>query len=527
MRLFTLLSIVFFCPFSYTFAQYGYYNDISRFAYSFDGGSARIQALGNAQTSLGGDISSISGNPAGLGFFNKSVFSFGYESNKINSNSAWISGKSSGNDYDKIRLTKSSNQLNNIAIVFQTKKNNVNNDYYLCYDCPRISFGLSYTKMKDFGSSIRYSGFNNNNSIIDYFISEAQDVPLTQLSNSSPIQGIGILQEAYDHYLLNPVSNLNSTYYSFVGGYPLQDETIETSGNISQFSFSTGINIKDKFYLGGGLNIYSFKYARDRYYSETEFEILAENQWEREGILDYLYLNDFIKINGAGVSTSVGIIFKPINQLNIGISYNSKTNMILNEEGYSELETNYFDYYFEPEDTILQKTISSTAKNISKYKIITPSKFSIGSSFFYKKFGFITADIDLINYSSGKIQSYDFDAFYDNREITEIYKSLTINYRLGIEGRYNNFYIRLGYNFLNDAHNNAYQQINTIENSRIKKSVGIGYLNNNFSIDITYMSSGYAENLRPYSYNGKEPVIQSDIVINSILISLGLNFNNR
>ena len=523
MRLFTLLSIVFFCPFSYTFAQYGYYNDISRFAYSFDGGSARIQALGNAQTSLGGDISSISGNPAGLGFFNKSVFSFGYEFNKINSNSEWISGRSTGNDYDKIRLKKSSNQLNNIAIVFQPKKN----DYYTCYECPRISFGFSYITKKDFGSSIRYNGFNNNNSIIDYFINEAQDVPLAQLSNTSPIQGIGILQEAYDHYLLNPVSNLNNTYYSFVGGYPLQDETIETSGNISQFSFSTGINIKDKIYLGGGLNIYSFRYMRDRYYSESEFEILVENQWESEGILDYLYLNDFLKISGAGVSTSVGIIFKPINQLNIGISYSSKTFMNLNEEGYSELETNYFNYYFEPEDTTLQKTISATAKNISKYKIITPSKLSIGSSFFYKKFGFITADIDLINYSSGRIQSYDFDPFYDNREITEIYKSLAINYRLGIEGRYNDFYIRLGYNFLNDSHNNAYQQINTIDNSRVKKSIGIGYSNKSFSIDITYVSSGYIEKLRPYSYIGEEPIIQADIDRDSILLSLGLNFNNR
>jgi hypothetical protein len=38
------------------------------------GGSARIQALGGAQTSLGGDYSSSFSNPAGLGMFNRSEF---------------------------------------------------------------------------------------------------------------------------------------------------------------------------------------------------------------------------------------------------------------------------------------------------------------------------------------------------------------------------------------------------------------------------------------------------------------------
>ena len=38
------------------------------------GGSARIQALGGTQVSLGGDYSSAFSNPAGLGMYNKSEF---------------------------------------------------------------------------------------------------------------------------------------------------------------------------------------------------------------------------------------------------------------------------------------------------------------------------------------------------------------------------------------------------------------------------------------------------------------------
>src|SRR5690606_21811866 len=39
-------------------------------------GTARIQGIGGAQVSLGGDLSSALSNPAGLGFYNRSEFSF-------------------------------------------------------------------------------------------------------------------------------------------------------------------------------------------------------------------------------------------------------------------------------------------------------------------------------------------------------------------------------------------------------------------------------------------------------------------
>src|SRR5690606_28286059 len=57
-------------------AQAQYINDVLRISQADYGSTARFKALGNAQTSLGGDLSSLGGNPAGLGFFNQSDFSF-------------------------------------------------------------------------------------------------------------------------------------------------------------------------------------------------------------------------------------------------------------------------------------------------------------------------------------------------------------------------------------------------------------------------------------------------------------------
>jgi hypothetical protein len=39
-------------------------------------GTARFQALGGNHSALGADVSSASGNPAGLGFYTRSEFSF-------------------------------------------------------------------------------------------------------------------------------------------------------------------------------------------------------------------------------------------------------------------------------------------------------------------------------------------------------------------------------------------------------------------------------------------------------------------
>ena len=38
-------------------------------------GTARLMGIGGTKTALGGDIGTISGNPAGLGFYNSSEFS--------------------------------------------------------------------------------------------------------------------------------------------------------------------------------------------------------------------------------------------------------------------------------------------------------------------------------------------------------------------------------------------------------------------------------------------------------------------
>ena len=81
MRLF--ISIFYLSIFTSTsvLAQSGYFEDALRFSKTIPTGTARIVGIGGTQWSLGGDISNIAGNPAGLGFYRSSEasLSLGYE----------------------------------------------------------------------------------------------------------------------------------------------------------------------------------------------------------------------------------------------------------------------------------------------------------------------------------------------------------------------------------------------------------------------------------------------------------------
>ncbi len=74
-----ILFIAITLPFAYLLPAQDFVDNALLFSRTQPGGSARIQALGGTQISLGGDYSSALSNPAGLGMYNKSEVTFSME----------------------------------------------------------------------------------------------------------------------------------------------------------------------------------------------------------------------------------------------------------------------------------------------------------------------------------------------------------------------------------------------------------------------------------------------------------------
>ncbi len=106
-------------------------------------GTARFKAMGGVNTALGGDISSISGNPAGLGFYGQSdaSISLNYLNNE---NKATYFGNS-------VNQTKGKLGLENIGVVIHYPTHN-NTDF----GWQNFNVGLSIDKQNNFNDNLKY-----------------------------------------------------------------------------------------------------------------------------------------------------------------------------------------------------------------------------------------------------------------------------------------------------------------------------------------------------------------------------------
>src|SRR4051794_8243148 len=111
MKIKYLLSVIAIVAFTTdSFAQYS--QDAIRFSTFQTGSTSRIKGIGNAGTAIGGDLSSISGNPAGLGFFTHSELSITPEFDGSKIKSVYL-----GDANNTYRDSKSNLNFNNASVV--------------------------------------------------------------------------------------------------------------------------------------------------------------------------------------------------------------------------------------------------------------------------------------------------------------------------------------------------------------------------------------------------------------------------
>src|SRR5690606_2153397 len=122
------------------------------FSQQTNGGAARVKGLGDAKTGLGGDISSITGKPAGLGLFGQSDLSV-----TRNYTHAANTGSSFGNSSSK---NKGKFGIDHAGVVFHFPKNEGYHGWQ------NFNVGISYESTNQFSNNVRYEGLNPNNTIV-------------------------------------------------------------------------------------------------------------------------------------------------------------------------------------------------------------------------------------------------------------------------------------------------------------------------------------------------------------------------
>ena len=466
-----------------------YIDNALRFSQNFYSGSARFSGMSGAFGSLGGDFSSLSINPAGLGVFSTSEFTYsqGINYNKISSN--YLGNKTYDTDYNL--------NVNNIGLVSSFKLNDTDTRFV------NINLGIGYNNLNDFNKNVRMEGTNNKNSIMNYFVNNANDNLW-----SEAYEGL-----AWDTYLLNQ-DTLTNEYWSQVTDEQainpekyslLQRKVLQTEGNIGEYTFTVGANFAHKLYLGAGINIQRINYNE---YS-THYEIEPNNTT----ILDFhsLEFKENTEIRGTGVNLKLGAIYKPVEYLKLGLAVHLPTFYNIEERFYNSMNSS-----FDNGDSYSYKSENSSYA----YSLQTPIR-AIGSiAFQLKKIGLFSIEYEYVDYSSIKLsKGEDGYMFYGENDIIKKSFNNVNNIRIGGETRFGPMYLRGGYAYYGNPTSLSDETVKTHRNSY---SAGLGYRENHFFIDFAAIHTVYKDEI--FLYLDNPDASNNTYERNRFIITCGLKF---
>lgn len=501
-------------------------------------GTARYMSMGGAFTALGGDLSAISLNPAGIGVYRSSEIGATLDIDFQKSN-----GEAPG-------ITASNSQTkaycNNFGYVGTQKFNG---------PLSTFSWGVTYNRMASFDRLVGGRANPVGTSLTNYIASFTNGTPAGEMefTNSydpyldSGYDWLSIL--AYSSYLINNQNGTIDMYQGLYGPGTVSDAEmkVQEKGYIDNYEFTFGGNFNDVLFWGVGIGVNDLRYVRNVYYSESmsDANIYADtHSGTTPGSAEYYLYNDKI-VTGTGWNLSFGLIFKPIQELRIGAAIKSPTWYKLDESYIGSV-----DYYMYPNDTRMQdfSGTEDSDEAFFSWKLRSPWSFNLGAAAVLGSKAIVSVDYEMKAYNDMTMQTAYYDKWgyimgYENNDYVngdiKTYTQNSNNIRIGLEYRLTSrLSARLGYNVQMTNISSEYADGNgeiltsgtdpsfALDKTANYISAGLGYRFGNFYVDATYVHKAAKSTLHPYtSYaSTKAPHFDVSENNNSAVISLGFKF---
>ena len=468
-------------------------------------GTARFVGMGGAMSALGGDISVMGSNPAGIGIFrsNDMSVSFGFNSTETESNFNGNSMKE-----DKTRAS-----LDQLGFVYTYKVGNTTSLRF-------VNFGFNYHKSKNFNrlfsmggqldglsqswqlaSEMDYAGVTSASSFDAILNSEN---PYRTNWNRYPVLGVMGVQTGvvdwpnYADYLLGWDGDRNHFFSQEKGG-------------INQYDFNVAFNIEDRIYLGATLGFYDVNYDRYSSYTEDLIGYMAADgsdpniyalPADNDKVVDnggYTLENSY-RLEGSGADLKLGVIVRPLEDspFRLGLALHTPTWYELTESYNATLSSDILAY-----DSPYSQTLSdhlSPEYLTYDYKMVTPWKFNVSAGTTFGGVLALGAEYEYADYSSSKLEDVDGFELGGQSSVEDNLEGVH-TFRAGMEARIApQFSFRAGYNhtsaaFKEDAYSalDVYRTHTDFNNVKARNTVtfGIGYRGDVIYADMAYKCDMY------------------------------------
>jgi hypothetical protein len=453
MKRIALVLAAAFLTFAGTLAQN--VDDALRYSQIFYTGTARFMSMGGAFTALGGDMSTLSQNPAGIGVFRSSEISLSPQlfHSKISANFNGIS-----DDYLYNFNIGQAGIVSNL--ISRDNKNGL----------VSLNIGYSFNKTNNLHSSARIQGISTTSSMADYWADVSDGTHYTNLTDAAGI--------AYYAWVMDTITgsgaNTYGTVFSNYGDNPSSDygqnirRLITNEGYTGEHAFSIGGNYSNKVFFGATLGINRLRYT-------GHYEHLEKADYDLDSqFSDFTYVEHF-ENTGTGISLKIGAIIKPTDELRIGLAFHSPTFYRIDERFYDNITSNFTDgghYEYKNEEIAYN------------YALTTPFRALAGVAYQFKKVALLSFDYEYVDYStitfSETGDNYDYSD--KNLEIKNTLKPAS-NLRLGGEFRLNKTYLRGGYGYYGKIFTKGEQNDEMFSRSI---SFGAGFREQNLNIDFGF-----------------------------------------
>jgi len=463
-------------------AMYGQ-NEIDALRYSnlTFGGSARYSAMSGAFGALGGDFSTLSINPAGIGVYRSSEFLF--------SPSIYTS-KTSSTHYNKTTEDLKYNfNLGNIGFVSSYKLRRPHDEGS---GWEFINFGFGINRHANFHNRILIEGNNWENSLMTDYMSQ---VIGKNPADFNPFDA-GLAWETYLIDAIDTLGNLASAVP--LNGGVKQSKSITTKGAVNEMVFSLGGNYSDKFYIGGTIGIPFVNYSEQSTYREVDIDTVSN--------FKSFSLNEDITTSGTGVNFKLGMIFRPIDFVRIGAAVHTPTFFSM-KDSYSRTMNSFFDDG--------KNYTASSPNGKFDYELTTPMRLIGSLAFVIAEYGIISADYEFVDYADARLRSKSYKFFDENEAVQNNYTAQN-NIRLGAEVRLDPIAIRGGYALFGNPYKSG---LNNSERTSI--SFGLGLREKEYYIDLAYVMTTYSEDYFLYNPSFVKPT-SNNFKSNTIMLTLGL-----
>ncbi|GJM31710.1 MAG: hemin receptor [Saprospiraceae bacterium] len=461
--------------------------DALRYSLFEYGGTARSIGAGSALGALGADFSVMNTNPAGLGWYRKSIFSL-TPAIAGASISSTLANDSNGPISDE---SNSKFHMASVGIVVASKPPGS--------QWRAFNFGMGFNRIADFNQEFYYEGASKG-SIVDRF----QELANSEFGFDEFESGLAFDAEAL--YDFNNDGFYDSDLELAPDALISRNQTVRSSGSINELVLAFAGNYKEKLLLGMSVGVPFVNFNEEKTYQESDPDDMVP------AFDDLEYIED-LTTTGVGINLKLGLLVRVNQMIRLGAAVHTPTAYNLNDNYTSEMTYNYTD------NNVAYQGSATSPDGSFEYKLRTPWRVFGNAGVIFGKSGFLSGEIEYVNYQNAELRFTDFrDSEREANQLIAKNLKSAINVKVGGELVYDIFRFRAGLGMQQSA-------LTGDDTFNPNFSLGLGIREQSLFVDFAYRFSSVKETYVPYR-TSEAPMqfVDNDINKSYIAVTLGFKF---